>query len=80
MGLREKLRDFGSKIVRAFQKKPKIDHDTLQRLKDRGAFSVRVGGDAGKAPEYRKKPLQPLPDDLKAKVLQGKHLLKGGGN
>jgi len=72
MGLREKLRDFGSKIVHAFQKKPKVP-----KLAPTG---VILGGDAGKAPEYRKKPLQPLPDDLKAKVLQGKHLLKGGGN
>ena len=43
MGLKEKLRDFGSKIVRAFQKKPKIDHDTIQRWKDSGAFSHRIG-------------------------------------
>ena len=74
MGLREKLRDFGSKIVRAFQKKPKVP--TLAP----SATGVIWGGDEGKSPEYRKKPMQPLPDDLKAKMLQGKHILRGGGN
>lgn len=71
MGFLEKMKDFGSKIVSGV-KKPKAP--TL------APTGVILGGDAGKAPEYRKKPLQPLPDDLKAKVLQGKHLLKGGGN
>lgn len=50
MGLKEKLRDFGSKIVSAFKKKPKIDHGTIQRWKDSGAFSHRVGGKDGRNP------------------------------
>lgn len=73
MGLREKLRDFGSKIVRAFKKKPKIDHDTIQRWKDSGAFSHRVGDDV------RSRPV-PLTPEQKAALQKQNNILKGGGN
>ena len=69
MGLREKLRDFGSKIVHSFQKKPKIDHDTLQRLKDSKGLSIRVGDDV------RSRPV-PLTPEQKAALQKQNSMLK----
>lgn len=67
MGLREKLRDFGSKIVRAFQKKPKVP--TLPQMpKDMPRADGLHGRIFNMTPEQ------------KAALQKQNNMLKGGGN
>lgn len=67
MGLREKLRDFGSKIVHSFQKKPKVP--TLPQMpKD----MPRVDGLHGR--------IFNMTPEQKAALQKQNNMLKGGGN